>query len=197
MRSRLAAAAAVAAALAFPSVGHAAPAKPQITDATGDQLPVGDAGYDIVSALFKTEGTTTKVGRKKVYTPTKLVVVVTYAGTAAPDDNASQAVEFDLPTCANVYLQSYSGGTWAFADCWGPDPFPISAKVSGKTVTFTVPFSAIGKQHLKPGVTLTGLRTFTSYADPLAGYDSGQFSGDLMGAGALDEATSTATYKVA
>lgn len=190
MRAQLPLAALLTLALAAP--GSAAAPKPQITDPAGDAVPAVGAGYDIVSALFKTDGITTKVGRKKVYTPTKLVVVVTYAGNVPTDKHAAQVLEFDAPGCADVYLESYSGGTYGLADCV-PDSFEFSVKPSGKTLTITLPFS-LNKSSFKKGAVLTGLRTYTAGADPLVGYETAELT---QGVGTFDNATSTATYKIA
>lgn len=186
----VAVAVAAAAALSFTSPADAAP-KPQIVDATGD-APAG-AGYDVVSALFTTAGSTAKVGRKTVYTPTKLVVVVTYAGNVAADAYATQVVTFDAPGCDDVYLQTYSGGTFASADCL-EDPFDVSVKTSGKTVTFTVPFGTLGKQYLKPGAVLSGLATYTALAEPVLGYETGELT---LGTATVDTATTDKVYKIA
>lgn len=181
------------AALALTAPGAQAAAKPQITDPAGDAVALG-AGYDIVSGLFKTEGVTERVGRRAVYTPTKLVVVVTYAAAVPADDYATQAVRFDAPGCTGVYLQRYSGGTWGIADCLA-DAFDFSVKASGKTVTFTLPFKVLGKAHLFKGGALTGLHTYTAVADPVLGYESYEVAAGL--AGAVDEGRSAVPYKIA
>jgi hypothetical protein len=188
--------AALVASVALTSTAGAAP-RPQITDAKGDQLPVGGAGYDVVSALFTTEGTTTKVGRKTYYTPTKLIVRVTYAGAVATDDYAAQAVTFDAPGCAGVYMERYSGGTWGFTGECPVEEFGFSVKAAGSTLTFTLPFKAIGKKHLYKGAVLTNLRTYTALADPVLGYESGEVTGGSFGLGPVDTATTTAAYKIA
>src|SRR3712207_275445 len=122
--------AALVASVALTSTAGAAP-RPQITDAKGDQLPVGGAGYDIVSALFTTEGTTTKVGRKTYYTPTKLVIKVTYAGAVPTDQHAAQVVTFDAPGCADIYLERYTAGTWGFTGECSVEEFGFAVKATG------------------------------------------------------------------
>lgn len=185
---------AVLAALAVAAPGtQAAAPKPQIKDPAGDAIALG-AGYDIVSGLFKTDGITQRVGRRTVYTPTKLVVVITYAGAVPADAYATQAVRFDAPGCPGVYLQRFSGGTWGSADCQ-EESFDFSVKSSGKTVTFTLPFNVLGKRHLFKGAALTGLHTYTAVADPVLGYESYELAAGL--AGAVDAARATAPYKVA
>ena len=185
--------AALLASLALMSSAGAAP-RPQITDAKGDQLPVGNAGYDIVSALFRTEGQTQRVGRKSVYTPTKLLVTVTYAGALPKDAHAAQVVSFDAPGCDGIYMERYSAGLWGFTGC-DIEEFGFSVKALGSSLTFTLPFKALGKKHLFKGATLTNLRTYTALADPAFGYESGEVLGQF-GAGPVDSATTTAAYKI-
>lgn len=187
--------AAVAAMLAFAAPGHGAVPKPQIVDPTGDAVPPISAGYDVVSALFRTEGTTTKVGRRTVYTPTKLVVTITYAGTVPTDEVAAQVVSFDAPGCENVYLERYAlGTTYGFAGCLD-DQFSFAAKASGKTLTFTLPFGTIGKGFLKRGALLTNLRTYTSIAEPVLGFETGEMVGTTE-YGTVDNASTGAPYRV-
>lgn len=185
-------AAALVGSLALTTSATAAP-KPQITDPAGDAVALG-AGYDVVSALFSTEGTTTRVGRRTVYTPTKLKVTVTYAGNVAADPYAAQVVSFDIGNCSDVYLESYDGGTYGIAGCV-TDAFDFSVKKTGKTMTFTLPFSVVGKAYLKKGAVLTGLRTYTAVADPVVGYESQEVGLDV--AGAVDSAATDVPYKIA
>lgn len=195
MRTQLLAAS-LTAALAFAAAGPAdAAPKPQITDATGDARPTGGSGADVVSALFSTAGTTAKLGKKTVYTPNKLVVTVTYAGAVPSGANVAQVVQFDAPGCTDVYLESFDTGIWGSADCL-EDDFAFTVKKSGKTVTFTLPFKVLGTKHLKRGATLTSLRTYTAHADPVFGYETVEIGGGL-GAAGLDDAVTTATYKIA
>jgi hypothetical protein len=185
-------ASALAASLAFAAPGHAAAPKPQITDPAGDAKPGTGAGFDVVSALFHTQGTTAKVRGKKVYTPSKLLVTVTYAGPVSADPYAAQIVAFDAPGCASVYLESYAGGTtYGTADCLA-DSFEFSVTSAGNTQTFAIPFALIGKTHLKKGAALTGLTTYTALADPVVGYESVEVAGQ-----AADTATTAAPYTIA
>lgn len=182
-------------AVALASSASAAAPQPQITDATGDQVPVAGAGYDVVSALFSTSGTTTKVKKKKVYTPTKLVVTLTYAGDVAKEDYATQVVEFDTPACENVYLQVYAGvtATYGDGDCLPTDTsVEFDAKAAGKTLTLTLPLSLFGSGVLKSGTVFTNLDTYTAYAEPAFGLETG-----IRPETALDYAKTAATYKVA
>lgn len=190
MRVRLAAVTAAAALAVVAVPGHAAVA-PQITDPSGDALlPL--AGLDIVSALFATKGRTQKVSGKTVYVPKSLEVTVTYA--AAPDKSpvSTQAVLFDLTGCGMIYLQRYNGdATWATAECVA-DPIDYVLTTKGNTLTFSLPFSAIGKQF-KKGSVLTDLRTWTGVADPVLGYGPAEFIEET----AVDLASTDATYKIA
>ena len=190
MMRTVATAVAAIAALSFMPAAGAAP-KPQIVDATGDAA--AGAGYDIVSALFTTAGTSAKAGRKTVYTPTKLVVTVTYASTVPADAYATQVVEFSAPGCEGVYLQTFSGGTFGSADCL-EDPFDVSVKAAGKSVTFTLPFGVLGKQYLNKGAVLSGLTTYTALADPVLGYETGELT---MRTVTVDSAATTNVYKIA
>ena len=185
MRLRLAAAATLSAVAAFALPGHAAPA-PQITDAVGDVV-VPEASLDVVSGLFSTQGV--KLGKK--YKPTKLVATITYAAEPNTSELATQVVMFDLPGCGEIYLQRYFGGTYGTAECI-EDAFDFTAKVTGKTITYTLTFTTLGKS-MKPGVVLSSLRTYTSGADPVLGYSPADFNEALV----ADHASTTKTFKVA
>jgi hypothetical protein len=197
VRTRLLAVAAVAA-LAAAVPATAAPA-PQITDPAGDAR-TQSAGADIVSALFGTDGTTQKVGKKTVYTPTKLVVTVTYAAAPSTDPYVSHQVLFTSPGCGSVYLEVYSGGTFGVADCLPEDAsFDVSYKVSGNSIVYTLPFNSIGKQYFKPGTALTDLTAYTAIADPALGYETYELTaapGVLPVDGGIDVATSAASYRI-
>lgn len=174
--------------------GRAAP-KPQITDPVGDVLLVG-AHADVVHALFRTEGRTERVGKHKVYTPTKLVVTVTYAADVPLDEPATaRVVAFDTTSCLNVYLETYNGTTYGSADCLGQETFEFTARAKGRTMTFSLPFAMIGSQHLRRGARLTSLRTYTALADPVIGYETGEAGGET-GAGPVDDARSAATFVI-
>jgi len=197
MRTRLLAVAAVAA-LAAAVPATAAPA-PQITDPTGDARNQS-AGADIVSALFGTSGTTAKVGKKSVYTPTKLVVTVTYAAAPSTDPYVSHQLVFELPGCGRVYMEVFNGSsTFGDAECLGDGvTFDPSFKMAGNAITWTLPFQSIGKQYFKVGTALTDLVAYTAVAEPALGLETQDFFGaaPLPVDGALDFATTTAAYKV-
>lgn len=198
MRIRLLSVAAVAALAAALPAG-AAPA-PQITDPAGDAR-TQSAGADIVSVLFGTQGTTTKVGRKSVYTPAKLTVAVTYSAAPSTDAYVSHQVAFTAPGCGEVYLEMYTGGTFGSADCL-EDPFDFSYKADGNVLTVTLPFNTVGKQYFKVGSSLTDLVAYTAFADPVLGYETQELisvAAAEAGApvdGAIDYATSTASFKI-
>jgi hypothetical protein len=178
--------------LAFATPGHAVAPKPQISDATGDTV-VPAAGTDIVSVLFSTAGTTTKVKKKTVYTPTKLVVTVTYAGPVDVDPQATHTVTFNSG-CGAVYLEFFAGETtYGEADC-AADSFDFGTKVDGKTLTFTLPFGTLGKS-IKPGSKLSELRAYTAFGDPVIGTEGVYMTG--LEQTANDVATTGATYTVA
>lgn len=201
MRTRLLAAAVLACAAAVALPAHAAAPKPQITDPAGDNR-VPNAGLDIVSATFSTSGTTAKVRGKQVYTPTRLVVSVAYAGAVATDPYATHQVTFRSPACGEVYLELYAGGPYGDAECVSGG-FDFAAVAQGNVLTFTVPFSAIGKQYFKTGAALTDLVVYTAVGDPLLGYESNELAGVPAANGAplpldgtVDTATGTAPFKI-
>jgi hypothetical protein len=188
MRLRLAALTALAALAATALPGQAA--GPQISGDGGD-MPVPN--LDIVSAQFATKGTTTKVGRKTVYTPKSLVVTVTYSGAPDALPVASQYVAFTLSSCGAVLMQRYdANGTYGTAECLGDETLAFDAVATGSTVVFTLPFNVIGKQF-KRGSTLTDLRTLTGVAEPVVGLGPVDVLEELS----ADSAGTDATYKVA
>ncbi len=189
--NRVLAVAALAACAALAAPAGAAAPKPQITDPKGDSAVLG-AGGDIVSALFSTTGSTTRVGKKTVYTPTRLVVTVTYAANASTEQYATHVVQFAAPGCGEIYLQHFSGGKFGSAECL-EDPFDPITSVKGKTVTFTLPFSSVGKAYFKKGAALTDLKVYSAVAEPVLGYETAQFADDP---GASDVATTTGVYRI-
>jgi hypothetical protein len=169
-----------------------AAARPQIVDPEGDALSL-DAGVDVVSALFSTGGTTAKVRGKRVYTPTKLLVTVTYAGDVTTDADVAQVVEFDLAGCGAVYLERFNNGdTYARAEC-GEQAFHPGVSVTGRTLTYTLPFVTIGKAHFRVGTALGALRTYTGVADPAIGVEPLVLVHDDA---VLDDATSAEAYRI-
>jgi len=160
---------------------HAVP-KPQIVDPSGDA--VTGASYDIVSATFSTART----GRR----PTKLVVKVAYAGDVTTDPYAAQVVRFVMPECGAAYLEVYAGTTYGTADCVD-DAFTFGVRTSGRTLTLTLPFAAVGTSYLGPGVELTALGTWTTVAEPTSGAEPGDLAGTAV---TLDLATTDKTYTI-
>lgn len=170
---------------------HAAPPKkiapkPQIVDVAGDQVAAFGAAYDVRSALFSTAGTLTRKGKKVVYTPTTLVVTLTYAAPVPADLYAAQVVTFATDTC-RVYLEAFGAGhdTYGSSSCTD-DATTFGVRTAGATMTFTVPLAAVG---LKVGVELHKLTTWTNVAEPTTGYESG----DLVGSGVTVDFATTAT----
>jgi hypothetical protein len=190
MRLRaVALAAAFAACLPVPA--HAATARPQITDAAGDQRAMS-ASYDIRSALFSTGGVTVRSGKRSVYVPTRLVVTVTYAAPVAADGYSAQVVSFATSDC-RVYLEVYgTSHTYGSASCVD-SPFTVPVKASGTTLTFMLPFSALGKGRLGPGADIGELSTWTNVAEPSQGYETGDLVGNAV---TVDLAETDATYTI-
>lgn len=197
MRIRLFAAAAVAV-LAAGIPASAAPA-PQVTDPKGDAR-TQSAGADIVSVLFGTQGTTSKVGRKTVYTPSKLVVTVTYAAAPSADPYVGHVLTFVDPGCGRVYLEVFAGdSTWGDAACLGEGvTLGVIHKVSGNSIVYTVPLNALGKGNLKVGSALTNLTAYTAVADPVLGIETQELAGEspVFVDASIDHATSAASYKI-
>jgi hypothetical protein len=192
------------AAPAFAHEGHEHPAKPQIVDPLGDGRVPG-AGADVVSALFATEGTTAKVRGKQVYTPTRLVVTVKYAGAVAEDPYVTHQVLFQAPGCGEVYLEVYAGGTYGTKECVAGGSFEFSAKRTANALTYSVPFGLVGRSYLKPGKTLTGLLVYTAAGEPQFGSESEETArpvselvagDDTTLDGTVDRATTTATFTI-
>lgn len=184
----------LAASAALP--GAAAP-KPQITDPAGDGvIPV--TGMDIVSATFSTAGTTAKAGRRTVYTPTKLVVAVTFAGPVTVDQWATHEVTFQVPFCGEVYLELYGGGTYGAAECLD-EKFAFPSHASGSTLTFTLPFATVGAQYFAPGTRLTKLVAYSAVGDPILGYESRELTTTVLPGvadGAVDSATTALAFTI-
>ncbi len=197
MRTRLLAVLLAACTAALPA--HAGAPKPQITDKTGDEKVPNAPGMDIVSATFSTAGTTARVGKRTVYTPTTLVVTVAYAGPVAADPYVTHTVLFTVPGCGEAYLEVFGGGTYGVADCLS-DEFAFTTAVSGATLTYRLPFASIGKQYLKAGAALTDLVVYSALGDPVEGFETEELSSIATGGlveGAVDLASTTAAYKVA
>lgn len=213
-RSPLILLAVAATALAFvPSGAGAASAKPLITDAKGDARALG-SGYDIVSADLYTTGTTKKVGKKTVYTPTKLVLTTTFAAPPSSTPGATYNVYADVSACDNGsfnwYYQPgntlYGEGQLYIDGCGESDAtgtsmfvgeaYPV---VKGSTITWTMPLKAMGPD-LPLGTTFTNFRVYADQNEPVAnlvGTTLVNAATEEAGLeGTVDTATSKAVYRL-
>jgi hypothetical protein len=182
MRRLLFAAPAVAV-LAFLTPGHAAAPAPQVVDPAGDANltanatpdksgPAGNQDYaDVLSILWQTTKQTKRVKNKNVTTVTGFTVTVTLAGApVAPTGTEVVYRILGTPPCPGsffgvvYYTQPDANGKNPQSairdDCTGTTRLtPIALpKIDGKTMTWTVPLSAIPKDtKVKLGTKLTGL----------------------------------------
>lgn len=102
-----------AAALAVTALHQPASAatKPLLSDPSGDAKLLG-AGFDIVSADLRTTGTTKKVGKKTVYTPTYLVASLTLAGPPSQQLGSTFTLNASTSACHNgTFAWSYAPGS--------------------------------------------------------------------------------------
>lgn len=162
MHVRVAAFAAVAGLGVVIGPAHAAGAKPQIVDATGDAngvnqqipgfgpdpsvqtAPAEVAGADITTVRFTTTFATKKVKHKTVRVPNGFTVTMALA--AAPVPNVDYRVSGTIGGCAGVQFE-YSTATLApgpQARCPGTTPatdshYVVSGRISGSSVVWTVP----------------------------------------------------------
>lgn len=170
---RLVAVPALALALLAPHAG-AAPA-PQVTDPAGDanfgsnvaeetsnqSLPAGNQAYaDVTSVLWQTTKTTKKVKGKKVTTVTGFTVTATLSGPPTPPTGTQLVFRMlgSTPQCeyfgVAYYTTKGSDPTQpqsAIRDnCGGLPSARLTEialpKISGNTITWTVPLSAIPKE---------------------------------------------------
>lgn len=174
-----------------------------IADPTGDEKG-GQASLDATKVLFTTTGTTTskKVKGKTVksYTPTALVVQLVLA--AAPTALPTVVYEVDSVNsiCGNMYLYFdpqliASGGS---IGCGPPDAagfpttnFPGNPVLSGSTITWTWPFSAMPPEF-RVNSTFTDVHSYIALADPITGASPGIFTA----AADFDDVDSGDVYKV-
>lgn len=209
MRTRLALVP-VLAALAFVAApGEAVNKKPQIVDAATDAVG-GQAGTEIVSALWTTTGETvvTKVRGRRVtqYTPKKLVVTLNLAGapsTSAPFSYETSAEVAGCGTVRFVYTPGtvYSqaqGDTFLWYDCGPGDPVQgpgltlvtrVPAKVGAKSITWEYAIKAFGK-GVKAGAPVTDFRAAVDALEPVFGL----YGTNLVQP--IDVATSTVVWKL-
>jgi hypothetical protein len=191
VRARLIGIAATASALALALPAHATAAKPQIVDPKGDangsngqgeitglpsvSTPVDDANADILSVLFQSTFTKTKVKRVTGFT-------VTLTLAAAPSSTIFYRVTAKTADCPDLFIE-YNGTTTVRCPSTVPTQNKIytvpKAKVSGSKITWTIPVSAI------PNHTTLSLLQGTT-----------RVSAAVITAPQLDEATTTKTFTV-
>lgn len=166
---RLVLAPALALALLAPHV-EAAPAAPQITDPSGDAnltgnavydtaTPVGNQDYaDVVSVLWQSTKATKKVKGKNVTSVTGFTVTATLAGAPTPPAPTQLVYRMlaSTPNCGFIGVVYYTEKSRdetipvsGLRDNCGGIPTrltPIAMpKITGNTITWTVPLSAIPK----------------------------------------------------
>ena len=199
----------VAAAVALASGASAAPTPGPRSLTFAD--PAGDAvastAYDITAVTATTTGVVTKTGKGKskgnaVYTPKALVLSMTLA--EAPSSTPGTLYEIDVETSACGTLMAYftpgADGSGALVGC-GSEPdetgstattFDVLPTVTGKTITWTLPFSMLPAE-MKPGSSLSTFAAYATQADPAVGVVGPYlFTSELN----FDNATSDAVYKV-
>lgn len=211
--TRLALLAAVTAAAVAAGVASAAPAKPLLTDPAGDVRALG-TGYDIVSADLHTTGKTVTVKGKKVYTPTKLLAVVTMAGPVATQAGTQVSFYLDTSACGGGSFEyTYTPGNTLLGEgslfvsgCGSPllapvfpDPselidsaYPV---VAGNTITWTLDLKEMGSD-LPLKSTFTNARVYSDFGDPVLNLVGTQVLDEqgLPVDSSLDVARSSATY---
>ena len=144
--------------VALPGAVPAQAAAPLLTDPKGDARVLGD-GFDIVSATLTTKGTTKKVGKKTVYTPTKLIASLTMSGPVSTQAGTHIAFSADTGSCRGGYFEwryhpgqqvinegSMYGSTCGEPDATGSGEFFDEAApvVKGNTITWTLPLKSMG-----------------------------------------------------
>ena len=199
--------AAAAVALASTASG-AAPVGPRaltFSDPAGDAAPSG--AYDITAVTATTSGVITKTGKGKskgnaVYTPKALVLSMTLAEAPSTTPGTLYEVDMETSTCGYLYVYFTPGvdGSGSLVEC-GSEPdetgstatnIEVEPVVTGKTITWTLPFSMLPKE-IKPGTSVTDFQAYSTQVDPVTGVVGPYLvASDLN----FDNATSDATYKV-
>lgn len=166
-------------ALLLSSLPSEAAPRPLLSDPKGD-FPV--AGMDVVSATVFTTGTTKKVGRRTVYTPTALNATVTMAGPVTTQVGTSVSFSMDISACGNGSMDfnyrpgSRLGSQNAFVvGCGSPgttgtpsDYYGDSAIVKGNTVSWKLRLKDMGKD-LPLGTTFRNFVVTSDFTDPAFG----------------------------
>jgi hypothetical protein len=179
MRARAATLAALGAIGVAVIPAYAATPKPQITDPAGDANGVNDQGFgtdvppstatpvglsaaDIRGLTFQTTFRTKIVKRKKVLVPTGSKITLSLS--AAPDSNTFYSIDVTSPGCKSVGFIYDSNALPLYqqnrALCADKTPSTTidgpSAKVSGKSIVWTLPLSTF-----PVGTKLTGISATT------------------------------------
>lgn len=232
MRARLLLSALAATSVALAGSGQAAPPAPQIVDPAGDAngtsnaqansnqtTPVGSQAYaDVTSVLWQPVKTTTTkiVKKKKVSTTTVTGFTVTATLSAAPTPPAGTLIVYRMlstPSCGAffgvVYYTSQSGDaslpqSAIRDDCTGETRLTKIAmpKITDKTITWTVPLSAIPADlKMTPGKKVSDLRFEVREIEDFRGQkipdDVPVYGGaGGLGVGILDDGTSTAVFSL-
>ena len=195
--TRLALAAAGLGIVGTTSLANAAtgPKALSFTDPSGDALT--GAAYDITKVEFTTTGT--KVGR--TYTPKKLVVRMTIAGSFASTPGVNYEVDADLAGCGYTNFTYTPGAQVAgglFTECGSaPDATGSTATlydepptVTGSTVTWTFSLKGLSPEF-KAGALFSGISALTVQNDPVFGI----IGPGVVGAN-FDDASTHKTYKI-
>lgn len=174
---------AMAGGLAVPA--GAARSHPQMSDPAGDSRVPGV--NDIVSGQIATTGSTAyvKLHGKRVakYTPKDLVTTLTFA--EAPSTAPGTRVSFyaDITTCNHGYMRFdyaphvllHVSGLWVWgcsgsSSALGDGKFieGVEPVVDGRTITWTVPLSKMGKD-LPLGTVFSNFRASSDVDDPVIG----------------------------
>lgn len=172
--ARLALAASGLAVLGVVGGAHAAlpvpgPKTLTVVDPSGDGKVAGD---DITKVTYSTTGTRSKVGKKLVYKPKALTMAIETATPIVTDGSMLYEVEGNVPGCGSFYLNVSPGAALEllFGSCSDDSTVDFSGSsfaVSGKTLTFTVPFGEA--DGFKAGSTVTDVLAYTGTVDPVTG----------------------------
>jgi hypothetical protein len=201
--------AAAAVALCAPLAQAAPSTKPQLTDPSGDALPV-PGSYDIVAGQLTTTGITTtrKVGRKviKTYKPKNLVATLTLTAPPSTQQGSAYTFDADITACGNGYMSfTYTPGAFlgdgslfvsgcGTDDGTGPaeildDVVPV---VKGNTITWTMPLADMGSD-LPLSTVFSNLTASTDLNEPVFGLIG---TSVLAPESSIDGASSDATWKL-
>jgi hypothetical protein len=179
-----------------------APSKLSFTDAAGDALGT-QKSYDITKVSFATKGVTTKKGKVVTYKPKSLVVSMTIAGAFATTAGANYEVDADVSGCGYANFTYTPGSLNAgglFTECGSPPDqtgstatlYDFPPTVSGSTVTWDIPLSALSPEF-KKGAVLSGLSALATQNDPAFGIIG---AGAFVAEGNFDNAGTDRSFKI-